>query len=88
MKREPSTARGSKPAPVTMPAEIDQKRKAMSIGSLMAVRKRTIDSAPTMPRERMTLEVTARMMRVVTRVMATSDAPKEAEYITPLKVLR
>ena len=62
---------------------MDQKRKAISIGSLMAVRKRTIDSAPTMPSDSTTLEVTARMVMEVIIVSATSVAPKLAEYITP-----
>ena len=49
----------------------------------MAVRKRTMDSAPTMPRDRTTLEVTARMTCAVIMVRAISVTPKEEEYITP-----
>ena len=55
----------------------------MSSGSLMAVRKRTIDSAPTMPSDSTTLLVTARMTILVIIVSATSVPPKEEEYITP-----
>ena len=71
------------PAARTMPAAIDQKRKAMSSGSLIAVLNRTMESAPTMPRDRTTLEVTARMTSVVMRVRATSVTPKLEEYMTP-----
>ena len=67
-----------------MPAAMAQNRKAMSMGSLMAVRKRTIDRAPTMPRESTILLVTARISRVVMRVRAISVVPKLGEYITPL----
>ena len=49
----------------------------------MAVRKRTIDSAPTMPRDSTTLLVTARITSVVIIVSATSVTPKLDEYITP-----
>ncbi len=66
-----------------MPTAIAQNRKAMSIGSLMAVRKRTMDSAPTMPSDSTTLEVTARMTSVVIIVSAISVTPKPEEYITP-----
>ena len=83
MSTLPMTARGIMPAARTMPAAMDQKRNAMSSGSLIAVLNRTMDSAPTMPRERTTLEVTARMTRVVMRVSATRVTPKLAEYMTP-----
>lgn len=75
--------RGSIPAASTMPTAMAQKRKAMSRGSLMAVRKRTMDKAPTMPRERTTLEVTASMTTVVIMVRASRVTPKPEEYITP-----
>ena len=58
----------------------------MSSGSLIAVLNRTMDSAPTIPRERMTFEVTAVIIRVVTRLIAIREIPKLWEYITPLKV--
>ena len=79
----PKTASGIIPAARTMPTAIDQNRKAMSSGSLMAVRKRTIESAPTIPSESTTLLVTARMTTVVIIVRATRVVPKLAEYITP-----
>ena len=88
MNNDPMTARGNNPAPVTMPALIAQNRKAMSSGSLMALRNRTMERAPTIPSDRMTLDVTARMMSVVMRVSAISDMPKVSEYMTPLNVLR
>ena len=78
----PKTASGIIPAASTIPTAMDQKRKAMSRGSLIAVRKRTMDSAPTMPRERMTLEVTARITTVVIIVSVTSVTAKLEEYIT------
>ena len=52
----------------------------------MAVRKRTIDSAPTIPRLSTTLLVTARITTVVIMVNATSVTPKLEEYMTPEKV--
>ena len=60
-----------------------QNRKAISMGSLMAVLKRTMDRAPTMPRESTTLEVTASITMVVIIVMAISAPPKAWENITP-----
>ena len=79
----PNIASGIIPAASTMPAAIAQNRKAMSSGSLIAVRKRTMDSAPTMPRESTTLLVTARITSVVIMVRATSVTPKLEEYMTP-----
>ncbi len=82
----PITASGIIPAARTMPTAIDQNRNAMSSGSLMAVRKRTMDSAPTIPRDSTTFDVTARMTTVVIMVRATSVTPKLEENITPEKV--
>ena len=79
----PITARGIMPAASTMPAAIAQNRKAMSSGSLIAVRNRTMDRAPTMPRDRTTLLVTARITKVEIMVMAISVTPKLDEYMTP-----
>ena len=79
----PKTASGMSPAASTIPAAIAQKRKAMSRGSFIAVRKRTMERAPTMPRERTTLLVTASMTKEVIMVSATRVTPKLAEYITP-----
>ncbi|MEI2803957.1 MAG: hypothetical protein V9E84_10195 [Trichococcus flocculiformis] len=72
-----------KPAPRMMPTLIDQKRKTKSSGSLMAVRKRTMERAPTIPRERTTLDVTARMTKVVRTDSRTNDVLKGFEYMTP-----
>ena len=79
----PIAARGIMPAANTIPAAMDQNRNAISSGSLIAVRKRTMLSAPTMPRESTTLLVTARITRVVIMVRAISVTPKVLEYITP-----
>ena len=48
---DPTMAISIIPAPQAMPMLIDQNKNTRSIGSLMAVRKRTMDSAPTIPRE-------------------------------------
>ena len=56
------------------------------MGSLMAVRKRTMDSAPTMPRESTTLDVTTIITSVVTRERPTSVSANPLEYITPVSV--
>ena len=77
------TARGIMPAARIIPAPMAQNRNAMSSGSLMAVRKRTMERAPTIPRDRTTLEVTARMTVAVIMVKAIRVVPKPAEYITP-----
>ncbi|MFQ9799169.1 MAG: hypothetical protein ACLR23_09815 [Clostridia bacterium] len=58
----------------------------MSSGSLIAVRKRTMDNAPTMPRDNTTLEVTARMTTVADHRKRHSVTPKLEEYMTPEKV--
>ena len=86
MTRLPTTARGISPAASTMPTAMDQNRKAMSSGSLMAARKRTMDSAPTMPRDSTTLLVTARIVMVVIMARATRVTPKLDDHITPEKV--
>ena len=86
MIAEPMTASGIMPAPMTMPTASDQNRNTISTGSLMAVRKRTMDSAPTMPRDRTTLLVTAIMTSVVTRDRPTSVSAKPLEYSTPVSV--
>ncbi len=86
MIRLPKTASGIIPAASTMPTAMAQNRKARSSGSFTAVRKRTMDSAPTMPRDSTTLLVTARITMVVIMVRATRVTPKLDEYITPEKV--
>ena len=52
----------------------------------MAARKRTMESAPTMPRDNTTLEVTAMMTSVVTSESPTSVSAKPVEYMTPVRV--
>ena len=76
----PITARGIIPAAKTIPTAIDQNRNAISRGSLIAVRKRTIDKAPTIPSDRTTLEVTAKITTVVIMVSAIRVVPKLEEY--------
>ena len=83
MNKLPMTARGIKPAASTIPTPIDQNKKAISEGSLIAVRKRTIDNAPTIPRESTILLVTAKIRREVIIHKAISVTPKLAEYMTP-----
>ena len=83
IKRLPNTASGIIPAASTIPAAMAQKRNAISNGSLIAVRKRTMESAPTMPSESTTFDVTARITSVVIIVSATSVTPKLEEYMTP-----
>lgn len=70
----------------TIPAAIAQKRNAMSSGSLIAVLNLTIESAPTIPSERTTFEVTARITKVDIIVSAARVTPKLDKYITPAKV--
>ena len=79
----PITASGINPAASTIPAAIAQNKKARSSGSLIAVRNRTIDSAPTIPSESTTFDVTAKITSVVIIVSASSVTPKPLEYITP-----
>ena len=52
----------------------------MSKGSFMAARNRTMLKAPTMPKDSTTLEVTAKITRVVIMVRPTSVTPKLEEY--------
>jgi len=66
------TATWASPAPQIMPTLIDQKRNIRSIGSLIAVRKRTMDSAPTMPRDSTTLDCMVRMSDAVITVTPAS----------------
>ena len=80
----PIMASGTSPAPKIIPTEIDQNKKAISMGSFMAVLNLTIDSAPTIPKDNTTFDVTAKMTRVVIIDIERSDIPNAAEYITPL----
>ena len=65
-----------------------QNKKAMSRGSLMAVRKRMMESEPTMPRESARLLPMASMASVVITAMSTSVLLKFLLYTTPEKVFR
>ena len=78
------TASGISPAAKTIPTAILQKRKAISIGSLMAVRNLTIESAPTIPKDKIILLVIAKITSVVIIVNAISVVAKLDEYINPL----
>ena len=82
----PASARIIIPATNVMPAVNDQNKNAISKGSLIAVRKRTIDNAPTIPNDKTTLEVTAKITTVVIIVIAIKVTPKLDEYITPVNV--
>ena len=62
-----------------IPTLIDQNRNTRSIGSLMAVRKRTMDSAPTIPSETTMLDWMVRMIADVSSAMATSAMLKLLE---------
>ena len=66
MSTDPITASGIIPAPMTIPTANAQNRYTISIGSLIAARKRTIESAPTIPSDNTTLEVTSIITSVVT----------------------
>ena len=83
IKTLPNTASGIIPAASTIPTAIDQNKNAMSSGSFIAVLKRTIDKAPTIPRDNTTLLVTAKITNVEIIVSATRVMPKLDEYITP-----
>ena len=72
------------PAPVVMPVVMDQNRYNRSIGSLTAVRKRTIDSAPTMPNEMTTLVLMASVTIQVKTDIPTSVTAKLRENTTPV----
>ena len=82
----PKTARGISPAASIMPTAMLQNKKAISRGSLIAVRKRTMDNAPTMPRESTTLLTTVMIKMVVIKARAIRVVPKLAEYITLLQL--
>ena len=71
------------PAPVMMPITMLQNMNTVSIGSLIAVRKRTMESAPTMPSESTTLERTVKMASAVTIESITSESAKLLLKLTP-----
>ena len=59
-----------------IPIEIDQKRKAKSIGSFTAVRNRTMDNAPTMPKEITILDCMVRIIQAVIIAITVSETAK------------
>ncbi len=61
------------PAPQMMPLLIDQNRNTRSLDDLTAVRKRTMESAPTMPSEMTRLDCMARMIPAVTTEISASE---------------
>jgi len=81
---EPITTRGINPTPTIIPAVIDQKRYTRSRGSLTTVLKRTMDRAPTMPRDAIRFDDTAKITRVVIKFIPIKVIPKDDEYITPV----
>ena len=66
-----------------MPMVSAQNMYAVSSGSLTAVLKRTIDSAPTMPMDNSSDDLMHITTGVVIRVSITSIRPMLREYITP-----
>ena len=58
---------------------MDQNRYSRSMGSLMAVRNRTMDSAPTMPSEMTTLVLMASVTMQVRMAIPTSVTAKLRE---------
>ena len=60
-----------------------QNMNTVSMGSLIAVRNRTMDRAPTMPRDSTTLERTVKIARAVTMASITSDRAKLLEKEGP-----
>ena len=62
-----------------IPTLIAQYKKTRSMGSLIAVRKRTMERAPTIPRETTTLDWMVRMIAVVIRDMQTREILKFLE---------
>ena len=63
-------------APQQIPTAIDQNRKQRSIGSFIAVRKRTMESAPTIPSEMTILDCTAIIIAAVITAMAAIEILK------------
>ena len=71
-----------------MPVVMAQNRNIRSRGLLTAVRYRTMDRAPTMPRESMMLELMVTMITAVRMVITTREMLKEWSYTTPIKHFR
>ena len=71
------------PAPAVIPDVIAQNRYKRSIGSLIAVRKRTMDNAPTIPSEITTLVLIAKVTIQVSTVIPTRVTANVLEKTTP-----
>ncbi|MNI58377.1 hypothetical protein D3C73_1134870 [compost metagenome] len=76
---EPIIASEKKPAPVTIPATAAQNRKIRSVGSLIGVLNRTMESAPTIPSDSTRFELIAIMTVAVIMVMPISETLKLLE---------
>ena len=79
MAKDAKTEMSTKPAPQMMPFTMAQNMNTVSMKSFTAVRKRTMDRAPTMPRDSTTLEEMAKMTTDVTRLSTISDKAKRRE---------
>ena len=84
----PANASRYIPAPIVMPPVMAQNRYSRSMGSLIAVRKRTMESAPTIPREITIFVLIASVTIHVRTHIPTSVAAKEREKTTPPKKIR
>ena len=82
----PQIAKVKKPAPQAMPTAMLQNMNTMSLGSLIAERNLTMLKAPTIPNDKMILEVIVMMIRHVTADSPIKDRLKLFEYSTPEKV--
>ena len=74
--KEPMIAISIMLAPQAIPTLIDQNKNTKSIGSLMAVRKRTMDNAPTIPREITMLACTVKITIAVIKDNAAREILK------------
>ncbi len=86
IKMAPMITSGINPAPHKIPEAAAQNRKTKSMGSLMGVLNRTMESAPTIPREITILVDMPMMIKAVAIVMMMREILKLCEYITPEKV--
>ena len=70
------TAIMANPAPQIIPTLIDQSRNTRSMGSLIAVLNRTMESAPTIPRETTIFDWIVSMIAAVITAIAISERLK------------
>lgn len=82
----PETAKVKKPAPQAIPTAILQNMNTISLGSFIAERNLTMLSAPTIPKDKMMLEVMVIIIRHVTVERPIKDRLKLLEYRTPENV--